>query len=768
MKKGLIAASSMAMLAAAPSFAENTAKDSIQLQAVEVTCFMDKSVQVGKLPVQLSKAPMSAGVMDNLQFDLLGVTTLNEATRNLTGIRPNNTYGGFMKWTMRGFDNFVLLNDGVRDERHNLYDSAPSTNLAGIERIELLKGANSVTVGSAALGGVLNIVHKQPTAASTANAKMTIGSWGRYGIEAGAGGEIVKGINFRADAGMTGGEGWRHTDNKAYNLSLTFDFHINPNDLLQLSFHGKDDFYGTDTGTPIVQNDVFSLNGNLYTEAGSVPEHISRRTRFADPLDALKDKDMQLALKWDHDFNNDWKFSDRFSYYYDDLSYYATEKLTYNESAAEAAGYKYYYMKNGSKQYIDLDNIKRAGFKFDYNVNLIQNTAEVSGKFTSGSIKHNVLGGYTYSWMYTPRYQSNYNSYATGDGKNSIVSAINPILNQGNIILPFHQRNLAWEQTHGIYVQDFLKFTDKLSGVASLRYDFYNRTYQKGVTDRTDGIGKTVTSKTDKQSVNRGALSYRAGLVYQFNENANVYATTSNYFNFRPVRTQAADGYIYLDNKGNEVKPSDSFVYSPESGFLYEIGSHLNWGSKFNANIALYWITKSNMIQSLGSTQIDGQTYTVSGQVGKAESKGVELDFQYNPCSQFIIEGGYTYCNAKVRENADNKYALNAQKGNYLAHVPEHSGFGWAYYMFPAQLRGLTVGLGFNASSRVYVNTSNAVSFDPYFISNAMLGYSFKRYDLKMHFNNLADKTYYMTSVNTIGFIPEEGFNVRFTAAVKF
>mgnify|MGYP000220214335 len=34
-----------------------------------------------------------------------------------------------------------------------------------------------------------------------------------------------------------------------------------------------------------------------------------------------------------------------------------------------------------------------------------------------------------------------------------------------------------------------------------------------------------------------------------------------------------------------------------------------------------------------------------------------------------------------------------------------------------------------------------------------------------MNINNIFDKNYYMTSVNTIGFIPEEGRNVKFTVS---
>lgn len=89
------------------------------------------------------------------------VFDIGDAVKSVTGVRPINRYGGFQTFRIRGFNNFVMLVDGVRDERHNISTSAPSTNLANVERIEVLKGPAGVLYGHSALGGIINIVRKK-------------------------------------------------------------------------------------------------------------------------------------------------------------------------------------------------------------------------------------------------------------------------------------------------------------------------------------------------------------------------------------------------------------------------------------------------------------------------------------------------------------------------------------------------------------------------------------------------------------------------------
>lgn len=747
----------MLCLGASSVFAQDFMNDTVQLDEVIITQQYVKPSAVGKLPVPLTQAPLAVSHVSAQEISTLSFQSLMDVARNVTGVRPNNTYGGFQSFNIRGFNTFVVVTDGIRDERHNLYASAPNTSLASIESIEVLKGAASVMYGHSALGGIISLTHKQPTSQTKANAQMSIGSWGRYGIQAGAGGNICKNLDFRTDFAMNGGDGWRHTNDRNYNLYFALNYAAGENDKLNFSFSAKNDRYGTDTGQPHLSMDVYDAStGKLAYETGDLPAGFDRRTRYNDPLDHLHDKDLTVAAKWTHQFRNpDWNLSEYLSYYYDDLDYYASEKLTYLTSSTPQQGYDYYYMNGDNKTYINLNEMQRVGYQFAYKVSLLQNQLELKGKFETGSIKHNLLGGYSFASLYTPRYTANYASDATGPGKNAHVSIVDPVLNQGNVYLPYSKRNLVWEYMHGIYVQDYLNVTDKLSALLSLRYDRFNRTYQQAYTE-----DREVVSKDDKAHVYDNALTYRFSLLYQFNDAVNLYASTSSYF--KPTRTVAAPNYLYIGNDGKVIEPDGKNVFKPEKGYQYEVGSHITFSDKFQADLAAFYILRKNTVESLGSTD-DGQT--ISGQVGKTDSKGVEVEIHSQPCKQVYINAGYTFTVAKIKEYAANDYAKNTLAGNYVNLAPKHMAYGWAFYDFDRALKGLKLGVGFNYSDKAYVNTANTLQFDAYAIAHALVSYSFKNWRLQLNLNNIFDKTYYLTSVNTIGFIPEEGRNVRFTVA---
>ena len=114
-------------------FGQDVAKDTVSLDEVVVTSQYVKPTEVSKLSVPLSKAPLSVSRVSALEMSDLSLNSLIDVAKNATGIRPNNTYGGFQSFTIRGFNTFVVITDGIRDERHNLYASAPNTTLASIE-----------------------------------------------------------------------------------------------------------------------------------------------------------------------------------------------------------------------------------------------------------------------------------------------------------------------------------------------------------------------------------------------------------------------------------------------------------------------------------------------------------------------------------------------------------------------------------------------------------------------------------------------------------
>ena len=149
-----------------------------------------KIEQIVKFATTLQNIPITVSVIDNKLLTQTNTDNINDALRYTTGIKPTVNYGGFQTFKMRGFGSPIYMIDGNIDERMNLSNSAPLTSLAAVERIEYLKGPASVLYGHSAVGGILNIVRKQPSKQFHANFYSSYGSWNTNKMIVGAGGKI--------------------------------------------------------------------------------------------------------------------------------------------------------------------------------------------------------------------------------------------------------------------------------------------------------------------------------------------------------------------------------------------------------------------------------------------------------------------------------------------------------------------------------------------------------------------------------------------------
>jgi len=118
--------------------------------------------------------PASIIIIDRKEIEAAGYRNLEEVLENVPGlVKIDDKYWlGGMNYSIRGnytagsFNDMIILVNGV-PQREDYYDSY---NLAGIrvpieviERIEIVKGPLSVTYGSGAFMGVINIITQEET-----------------------------------------------------------------------------------------------------------------------------------------------------------------------------------------------------------------------------------------------------------------------------------------------------------------------------------------------------------------------------------------------------------------------------------------------------------------------------------------------------------------------------------------------------------------------------------------------------------------------------
>lgn len=641
---------------------------------------------VNKLAVPIRDIPVTTSSVSARTIEQRGVDDLGEAMKNTTGVRANNTYGGFQHFTVRGFANFVLLVDGVRDERHNISTSAPSTNLANVERIEVLKGPASVLFGHSALGGIINIVRKRPTTEQKVDFSASYGSFNTRRMRAGVGGALSSTLRYRADFGLSATDGYRQSAVNTNNAYLALEYTPTSKDYVYLTLGANKDRYATDTGIPVLTGGVIAPGMDI-------------NTRYNDPADFLKNTNYNVQLRYSRQLGTNLRLSNQLSYYYDNIDYFSTEQLTFNAR---------------------LDSLKRTSpLYFNHLTKPLQNQLELTYDLTIGGVEQKILVGYSLSVLD----RKTYNANIIGPGKFAQIAVQNPVFNQGNIDYVPTQYRASDETVHGVYVQDWFGFSEKLKALAGLRFDRFSGMYY---TDKVDA-NRTVTERGVKTPITVSSLTYRLGAVYQPIQPLSIYGSYSTYF--KPSRRIAPNGEIF----------------DPETGYQAELGSRLELANRWTTTASLYYMRKDNQVESLPGG--------ILRRIGSAESKGFELDMQGSPLAGLDVTVGYTFTLAKYLPFAGSD--VNTVAGNTVVLAPKHMVNLWTNYEWQqAALRGLSIGLGANYMSDTYANSANTYVLPAYTVVDAALGYRIGRVGLRLNVNNLLDERYFNNVIITNQFYP--------------
>jgi iron complex outermembrane receptor protein len=712
-----------------------------------------------KLTVSLKDIPLTTSTVDRNLLDQLQVTNLNDALKYATGIKPKMNYGGFQTFRMRGFGAPVIMLDGARDERMNLSNSAPMTSLAAVECIEFIKGPASVLYGHSAVGGILNIVRKQPSKDFTGNFTASYGSWEAKRMTLGFGNRITDKLSYRFDASLSHQEGWRDSGDKTANAYLALDYEIDDKNKLEFRVGANDDFYGTETGLPSVKYDVFDADDKLVYHKGDLPTNFDRKQRYNDPEDFLKHENVNASVKYTHEFDDKSKLQFHSTYSDDLIDYFSTEELSYLTSTTDL--YANYYMKGSEKMFISMDTIQRTfPLRFSHETQTYQNYIDYSSSFETGRLKHKYTAGYYFMYLDRTSFKGyNVGVDVKGDGLFAKVAVENPILNQGNLSTSFSGASLYKEYVNGFYFQDLIEVSEKVKFLAGLRFDHFKVNMRSAKVDH----GRHLTDKSEEKSMVNKSFSYRLGGVYQPIESLSVYASYSSFF--KPKRSSFNANYVYLNKDGKEFFPEDGEeVYEPESGYQFEAGIKYDYKSILNLNASAYYIRKNNIVQSLGKTDDDRRIY---GQIGMVDSKGFDIEAVLRPTEGLSLTTGYGFNIAKYRKFSANKYT-NSTAGNDLTFNPRNQVYAWAFYQVQkGALKNFNIGLGANYSDKMFTDSNNAYKLEGYSLFDAALGYAFDKTFIKLKVNNILNKEYESSSVYSNQYVPGQERNFVLTVGLK-
>lgn len=270
MKKKIFIAA--AALFSSQLFAQQQKTDSSNLDEVVITAT--------KTPVKQSQTGKVVTVINQATLQLNAGKTITEILNNQAGVfitGANNNPGSNQDYYIRGAatSNTLILLDGVPVADPSSISSffdLNNINPAQVEKIEILKGAQSTLWGSDAVAAVINIITKKGGAKQpTPNALLSYGSYQTFKANAGVAGAIQK-FNYNLQYGYTNSKGFSSaydsTGNKSFdddgieqhNIQANLGYKILPK--LVARYTGNYGTYNTDLDAGAFKDDKDYTNRN--------------------------------------------------------------------------------------------------------------------------------------------------------------------------------------------------------------------------------------------------------------------------------------------------------------------------------------------------------------------------------------------------------------------------------------------------------------------------------------------------------------------------
>jgi len=166
---------------------------------------------IGRVNVPLRDQPLTVNTLTSEFLTTYAVNDLVTALKYIPNATAYSQYGVYQYFTFRGFSDNVQLVDGIRNEGNRV-----NTQLANVERLEVLKGPASVLYGGDAIGATVNIVLKKPSPDPVYDFSGTVGRWDTYRSSFGAAGRVgrMDDVFYRFDIAGDAADNFRHDQSK--------------------------------------------------------------------------------------------------------------------------------------------------------------------------------------------------------------------------------------------------------------------------------------------------------------------------------------------------------------------------------------------------------------------------------------------------------------------------------------------------------------------------------------------------------------------------
>lgn len=546
-----------------------------------------------KLNLSQRDTPQSVSVMTHQQIEDFGLTTLNDAMRNMTGIVAKKGYdaGDSARYNARGFEISNILLDGMptSTESNGTYN-ANNDSLDIYDRVEVVRGATGLTTGTGTPSATVNLVRKKPTQETRGNGSISYGRYDNFKGMFDIGGALNEDKTIRARAVITAQDGDMFYDNaeqKNHLFYSVFEADITDDFMATLGFHyRKVDNTGGYNRLPTNEDGSF-LN-------------VSRKTNLSNDFDYWKQTDKTVFSQLEYNFNNDWKLKLAGNWKRPE------QDIMFSE-LSRISGDLY----QGTQRY-KLDN-KQDTYDLSLNgpYSLFGRDHELMFGADYRKFENRNWGGWTdYSWSASGPLVDPYN------WNSSVVSK--PDIDMDKWTYEF---NIIQK---GTYLATRLNLSDSINLILGTRLSWYEN----------KNLGTDNTYKATAEIV-----PY-AGIVYSLDDSHSIYTSWTEIY-----QPQGS-----TDKNGELIEPITGTNY--EVGIKGEY-----FDGQLNANLSAFLIKQQNRATDdlSGPNPCPGSTYGYCKRAsGEVESKGLETEISGAITENWQLMAGYTYVKTEYTKDVDN------------------------------------------------------------------------------------------------------------------
>ncbi|WP_038933297.1 TonB-dependent siderophore receptor, partial [Bradyrhizobium japonicum] len=575
-----------------------------------------------------------------------------------------------------------------------------------VESVEVLKGPASLLYGIMDPGGIVNTISKRPELYQ--HGSVTLLGSAFSASKTGADGLLD----------VTGPIGDQGLAYRFIGYGVSEDYWRNFGRHREMLVAPSLAWYGQDTTVQLNYEHrefIYPFDrGTAFNPVTKAPLAVPSTRRLDEPFNNTWGTSDLMQASIEHRFNQDWKLYAGYSY--------NTETFSANQLRISTLNFT-----------TGVETRSNDGTQGSLS-NASYGTSYISGSFWLGNMRNEVVFGG--DGQYRTIYRDNLIRQAT-----PAINVYNPVyglVGPGTTVSNSDSAQTDKLGQWSLFFQDTLHLTERFALVGGVRYMDY---------DQIAGRGKPFVTNTN---VSQDKVLPLGGAILKLTEEVSLYASFTE--SLKPNSTIAPIGIVIDSN------------VAPEEGVSYETGVKFDLNKRISGTLALYDLDKKNV----QTTKTNSAGVVELHTVGRARSRGVELDVTGRLTDSWALIGSYGYTDARVTASEDVTLL-----GKKLQNVALNTASLYLVYDFgtalPGQLR-----LGGGAR---YVGDRPGDAINSFFLPSYVVADIFATYETKyqntpviyqLNVKNLFDTVYYPSAVNNLNVAIGDARRVSLSATVKF